>query len=114
MARGGNSLALEGSIASENFDNGIHHRIFVDNDGSVTNGYLGGDPFDSFTDPFLQTNWVNSGSNEVILAIRNNPPFDSGRFSFGLTIQTTPVPEPSTFLLLTFGLVALAARQRSH
>ncbi len=108
----GISLALEGTISSLNFDDGIHHRIFVDNGGSVTNGYLGGDSFDSFADPFLQTNWVNGGSNEVILAIRNNPPFDSGRFSFGLTIQTTPVPEPSTALMLTLGLAVLGMRRR--
>jgi len=103
-------LALEGSLSTDNFSNGIHHGLFIDSTGDVTNG---GDAFDSFTDPFPSGNWVG-GDNEVILAVRNLSGGDAGGFSFRLDVATTPVgaPVPALLLLVISGLVGLGALRR--
>ena len=106
----GQALALEGSLSSANFANSIHHRLFIDAAGNVTNGFMSGDSFDSFAATFPAANW-NVGTNEIILAIRNLSGGDAGGFSFGLDLTTTavvtPAPEPFAVNLLGFGVLSL-------
>jgi len=102
-------MATEGSLDGVNFADAIHHRLFIDTDGSVTNGYLGGDSFDFAVSSFDDSVW-NVGSNELVLAVRNLSGFDSGGFSFGMTVTTTSVPAPAPLVLLALGLLSITLR----
>lgn len=96
----GQWLALEGSLAAENFSSLPHHRVFVDSNTNVVNGYSGGQAFDSTVSTFADSNWL-VGTNEIILAVRNLSGGDAGAFSFRMDLNyvVSTVPEPSSLLL---------------
>ena len=79
----GNELALKSDITGVNFG-APAHRIGIDAAGTVTNGFLGGDSFDTFAATFGASNW-NAGTNEIVLAVRNLTSADSGGVAFRWT-----------------------------
>ncbi|HEX8201302.1 MAG TPA: hypothetical protein VF590_12510 [Isosphaeraceae bacterium] len=117
----GQSLALEGSLDASSFAGGVHHRVFVNPEGTLVNGFQGGQMFDRVA-PIFPASRFNLGSNELILAVRNltsngNMP-DSGGFSFQVDFTTfAAVPEPAAAMLLGTGLLCLISygqRRRSR
>ena len=101
----GHVVALEGSLSGENFYNNPHHLLIANED--ITNGYAGGDAFDSTAGTFANSNWA-AGTNEIILAVRNLSN-DSGGFVFRMDIVADDilVPEPMNLLLLVAGIFIL-------
>ncbi len=79
-------VALEEDMGKMNWRTANHDILFNDN-GIVENGYLGGDPFDTFTSADLDTVF-KTGANDIILAIRNRTSKpDLGGFSFRLDLD---------------------------
>jgi hypothetical protein len=103
-------LALESSLHVDNFG-GPAHRLFVAANGDTTNGYLGGDSFDTIAANMAAGNWL-SGTNELILAVRNKSAGDTGGFSFAMTVETTDVPAPLTGFVFLAGVMLMAATRR--
>ncbi len=108
----GFELAHEGSLLGENFSGLPHHRVFVGADGSVTNGYEGGDVFDRVAKSFPSSNWVSGGENTLTVAVRNLSGGDTGGFSLGLLLELLgppPVPDLVPRLRLGSDMTSLAA-----
>lgn len=81
----GTLVAGEYSGNAENYK-GVAHELYYDANGA-TNGYNGGDAFDSVYVSDLST-VLQSGTNEVILAVRNKKGSDEGGFTFLMDIST--------------------------
>lgn len=81
----GHPIAREEDMAWENF-NGVPHDLLINDDHSVNNGYLGGDPFD-FTGTLHLDTVLRKNLNTVIVVIRNPmSPTNLGGFSFRMDI----------------------------
>ncbi len=79
-------IALEDGMGSDNWRTANHDILFNDN-GTVDNGYLGGDPFDTYT-AVSPDNIFVTGNNDIILAIRNRTSKpDVGGFSFRMDLD---------------------------
>ncbi len=79
-------IALEDGMGKENWRTANHDILFNDN-GTVDNGYLGGDPFDTYT-AVSPDNIFVTGANDIILAIRNRTSKpDLGGFSFRMDLD---------------------------
>lgn len=79
-------IALEDGMGPQNWRTANHDILFHDN-GTVDNGYNGGDPFDSYTAQNLDNIFV-TGANDIILAIRNRTSRpDHGGFSFRMDLD---------------------------
>ncbi len=81
----GHSVALEEDMGKVNYRTMNHDILFTDN-GQVNNGFNGGDMFDSYTNISMD-NILQSGANEVVVAIRNRTSKrDKGGFSFRMDL----------------------------
>ena len=82
----GQWVALEDGMGPENWRTANHDLLFMDN-GTVDNGHNGGDSFDYVTSVSMD-NILQTGENDVILAIRNRTSKpDKGGFSFRMDID---------------------------
>lgn len=80
-------VALEGNTSTLNRRN-PNHDIQFNQDGSVSNGFMGGDAFNSHTFSSMSDIFV-VGTNELVLVIRNQPkPGDLGGFSFRMDLDS--------------------------
>ncbi len=109
----GKFVALEGSLTGDNFSDGNPHRLLIGSSGAITNGYLGGQSFDSTAGTFSSSNWV-IGTNTIVLAVRNLSPTDSGGLSFRMDISTVDmvVPEPNSLCCIALFLFAWLIKKR--
>ncbi len=80
----GNLLAGEYSFSTDNFG-GAAHDLKFEQGGNIVNGNNGGDQFDFVTSDTL-ANIFQTGTNEVILAIRNTINNDRGGFTFRMDV----------------------------
>ncbi len=87
----GHELALEGSLAGENFS-GLGLGLYVDGP-NVLNGHVARNPFDSVAGSFPTSNWLE-GTNELVLVIRNLSGGDRGGFAFRMEVNDQPAYEP--------------------
>ncbi len=79
-------VALEENLGKMNWRTANHDILFND-DGTVDNGYLGGDAFDTYTAVSPDSIFVK-GNNDIILAIRNRTSkLDKGGFSFRMDLD---------------------------
>ncbi len=80
-------VAREGNTSALNRRN-PNHDIKFGQDGSVSNGFMGGDAFDAYTFSSMSDIFV-VGTNELVLVIRNQPkPGDRGGFSFRMDLDS--------------------------
>lgn len=87
----GRWIALEDGMGQVNWRTANHDLIFH-GDGTHTNGYLGGDPFDAVTAADLDTVF-KAGMNSLVLAIRNRTSKpDIGGFSFRMDLDKGTAP----------------------
>ena len=86
----GHELALEGNYTLDNFA-GPNHRILVNQDGSINNGYEGGQVFSTSVATNFPSSFFQTGSNEVVLALRNNNGGDAGGVAFRADFVMTGV-----------------------
>jgi hypothetical protein len=84
----GHDLALEGNFTMANFQ-GLNHRLFVNTDGSIINGYEGGQPFSTSVASNFPSSFFHRGSNEAVLALRNLNGGDSGGVAFRADLVMT-------------------------
>ncbi|WP_417611863.1 alkaline phosphatase PhoX [Owenweeksia hongkongensis] len=93
----GNLVAREGDRRQANAQNVPHDIIFHVN-GTVENGYNGGDEFDYYTSQKMEE-YLVAGNNTITVAIRNGNGNDKGGFSFRMDLEsgvaTTPVQTDS-------------------
>ncbi len=84
-----NFIAREGSNSAVNWSsNSQHHDIYFSKAGTVVNGYMGGTAFDTITGNTNIASLLTSGTNELILAIRNRVnSSDKGGFTFRMDIS---------------------------
>lgn len=81
----GHWVAIEDGMGSANWRTENHDILFL-SDGTVHNGYLGGDAFDYYTLLTVDSLFV-VGTNEIVLAIRNRTSKpDLGGFSFRMDV----------------------------
>jgi hypothetical protein len=99
----GRELALDGDFSFGNFG-APNHRLFVNTDGSIINGYEGGQPFTGRIATSFPASFFNTGENEVILALRNLNG-DGGGVGFRADFTARPVPAPSALLTALIGFV---------
>ncbi len=89
----GMEIYLNGKLVSREDDRaaanrlGVSHDLLLNADGSTDNGFMGGDPFDVVTTLRLDS-LVKTGTNELIVVIRNKTGGDLGGFSFRMDLQT--------------------------
>ena len=108
----GHELALEGSLDTINFS-GPNHRLFVNADGSIVNGYQGGQAFSTRVATSFPSSFFVTGTNEVVLAVRNLSGGDSGGIAFRADFVTTSaVPEPASLVMLGTGVVGILSYAR--
>lgn len=93
----GNLVAREGDKKQENAKNAPHDIVFYVN-GTVENGYNGGDEFNYYTSQKMEE-YLVAGNNTITVAIRNGKNNDLGGFSFRMDLEsglaTTPVQTDS-------------------
>lgn len=93
----GNLVAREGDKQQSNAVNAPHDIVFHVN-GTVENGYNGGDEFNYFTSEKMEE-YLVAGNNTITVAIRNGKNNDKGGFSFRMDMEsgvpTTPVQTDS-------------------
>lgn len=93
----GNLVAREGDKKQENAVNAPHDIVFHVN-GTVENGYNGGDAFNYFSSQKMEE-YLVAGNNTITVAIRNGKNNDKGGFSFRMDLEsgvaTTPVQTDS-------------------
>lgn len=77
----GHELALEGDLSGASFSL-PNHRLFVQTDGSVINGYEGGAGFSGGVAANFPASYFQAGANEVLLALRNLNGGDGGGVAF--------------------------------
>lgn len=106
-----NGLLIEGDITSF----GFHDPPVAPPSGSLFEFVF------EVTDGLLAAPYYTSGYGGIIMSIENGSgandftgvftaPFDNGFTGFSDTFPTTPIPEPSSIVLLAFGLIAVAWR----
>lgn len=83
----GTWIAREGSFVSSNAQSPAHD-LLIPATGSATNGNAGGDSFDAITTDLAGT-FFTSGTNEVIIAVRNGGGGNIGGFAFQMDVTTT-------------------------
>ena len=102
-----NSAVINGSWSSDNgsliFLNGV--------DTGLTNGDFGSESF-RFMTPFQLTSGFTDGLNSLTFIVGNNGGGPTSLLVSDLSGSASPVPEPSTGVLLGAGLVALGLRDR--
>lgn len=79
-------LAIEDDIVGKDNFTGAYHDVNFTPGAVVTNGYLGGDPFDAVSGEDMD-NVLVTGSNTLTVALRNRKPNDNGGFSFRLDVS---------------------------
>lgn len=89
----GMEIYLNGILVSREDDRasanrlGVSHDLLLGADGSTDNGFMGGDPFDVVTTMRMDS-LVKTGTNELIVVIRNKTGGDLGGFSFRMDLKT--------------------------
>ncbi len=82
----GKLVAREDDRTPANYK-GVSHDLVLNTDGSADNGFMGGDVFDVVTTLYLDS-LVHTGTNVLILAIRNKSSGDLGGFSFRMDLKS--------------------------
>ncbi len=84
-------VAREGNTSKTNWRTPFHDLKFHQN-GSVSNGFMGGDAFDFVTFSNIE-DVFSVGVNELVLVIRNQPKVgDAGGFSFRMDLDANGTP----------------------
>ena len=82
----GQLIVREENISQSNFKAPSHDVLFNAN-GTVDNGFMGGDLFD-YTTTATMDNIFNNGTNEVVIVVRNMAKAsDRGGFSFSMEVE---------------------------
>ena len=83
----GHMLAREDDRLGENWSGNQHHLLYMAS-GGLTNGHNGDLPFD-LVNNYRMDSVVQTGVNELVIALRNAPlSFDKGGFSFRMDLKT--------------------------
>lgn len=80
----GNLIAGEYAFNASSFQ-GVPHDMFIDQTGTVTNGYNGGDTYGYVSNTALDSIFV-VGENEIIVAVRNRVGGDRGGLSMVMDV----------------------------
>ncbi len=84
-------LVREGNMGPANWKNPSHDIKFKQ-DGSFSNGFMGGDSYDAVTFSAMGDIFY-TGMNELVLVVRNQPKVgDAGGFSFRMDIDANGAP----------------------